>query len=128
VIDRVSGRTSLRRDAGVLWNRSCHRSGADPPSASAPRLTTIDVPGATATYAMTINDAGQIVGGYTDVLGTEHGFLLNNGTFTTIDFPGAVATGAFGVIDTEPTRRRHTAIRCQLARHGLMHFTRDPIS
>ena len=52
----------------------------------------ISVPGSLATYAIKINDSGQIVGLYFDAQGREHGYLLSNGQYTTIDFPGAVAT------------------------------------
>ena len=36
---------------------------------------TIDFPGATITYASSINNAGQIVGRYVDTIGSEHMFL-----------------------------------------------------
>src|SRR5262245_2109304 len=36
--------------------------------------TTIDVPGAQATFATGINDSGQIVGWYLDAGGGQHGF------------------------------------------------------
>lgn len=56
-------------------------------------LTTIDVPGSLMTLsARGINDRGQIVGAYSDALGTLHGYLLNKGEFTTIDYPGSQAT------------------------------------
>ena len=40
-----------------------------------------------------INDAGEVVGTYTDATGA-HGFLYNNGTYTTLNDPLA-ANGAF---------------------------------
>src|SRR3954463_15670755 len=49
----------------------------------------IDVPGATDTQAQGINDAGQIVGLFSDSMG-GHGFLDTAGTFTTIDVPSAI--------------------------------------
>src|SRR5207247_818208 len=60
-------------------------------------FTTIDVPGATRTAPFDINNRGQIVGDYTDVNGTSHGFLLDKATFTTIDPPGSVFTQAIGI-------------------------------
>ena len=46
-----------------------------------------------------INNAGQIVGAYSDRSGT-HGFLLDvNGSYTTLDVPGAIATDPFGIND-----------------------------
>ena len=45
------------------------------------RFKKLDVPGATSTYAISINDSGQIVGSYSD--GDElvqHGFVYSDGT------------------------------------------------
>jgi len=52
--------------------------------ADQPRFTTIDVPGASFTYASGINPAGVIVG-FSNASG--HGFLLSEGAFTTIAAP-----------------------------------------
>jgi probable HAF family extracellular repeat protein len=48
------------------------------------------------TYANGINDAGQIVGSYTDEGLMSHGFLYSGGTFTTIDDPLAGLRGFVG--------------------------------
>jgi probable HAF family extracellular repeat protein len=64
--------------------------------------TTIDVscPAAVSAGASGINRHGQIVGTYTDSVGTPHGFLLTAGTCLTIDGPaGALATFANGLND-----------------------------
>lgn len=61
------------------------------------RYTTIDYPGAYATSAHGINNAGQIAGSYYDLQSVEHGFLDTAGSFTTIDFPGAHQTEALGI-------------------------------
>ena len=53
-------------------------------------FASINVPGATATWASGIGPGGQIVGGYLDANGKEHGYLYRNGTFTTIDIPGSL--------------------------------------
>jgi probable HAF family extracellular repeat protein len=65
-------------------------------------ITTIDFPGAKATFATRVNDLGQIVGAYsndpnTPALELPHGFLLDNGAFTKIDVPGAAETRPFGI-------------------------------
>ena len=57
-------------------------------------FSVIDYPGAAATTAHGLNDAGDIVGDYTLPDKTVHGFLLRGGRFTAIDFPGAVASNA----------------------------------
>jgi uncharacterized membrane protein len=56
-------------------------------------FTTIDVPGASDTFANGINPKGDIVGTYFQSCFpcSTHGFLLSNGVFTTIDFPGALS-------------------------------------
>ena len=60
-------------------------------------VTQINVPGSTSTAAVGINDASQIVGGYTDSAGNSHGFLDNSGVFTTLNFPGSTFTEATGI-------------------------------
>jgi uncharacterized membrane protein len=69
-------------------------------------ITKIDIPGATATEVLKINDRGVIAGAYSrrtptlsDPNGMAHGFLLDGGTVTTIDVPGAVQTEGAGVND-----------------------------
>jgi hypothetical protein len=55
-------------------------------------VTPVDVPGASDTFALGLNDQGVVVGGYQIANGPEHGFVLQNGIFTTFDVPGATAT------------------------------------
>src|SRR5262249_55004649 len=63
---------------------------------------TLDVPGATVTRALGINDVGQIVGTYDNASG-HHGFLYFNGVYTSIDdpqagtMPGQGTYGASGI-------------------------------
>lgn len=61
------------------------------------QFTTIDFPGAL-THALGINNAGHVVGRYSDDSG-NHGFLHIGGNFTTIDPPGSVFTEANGIND-----------------------------
>jgi probable HAF family extracellular repeat protein len=58
--------------------------------------TPISVPGSSSTEARALNNAGQIVGAYTNSTGT-HGFLYSNGTYTTLDAPGGTATNLLGI-------------------------------
>ncbi len=60
-------------------------------------LTTLNYPGAAATFASGINPAGDIVGAYSDSSGKQHGFVLRDGTFTSFDYPGATWTNAYGI-------------------------------
>ncbi len=61
------------------------------------KFTTIDVPGAAATFALSTNPRGDIVGDYEDSSFGSHGFLLSKGNFTAIDFPGALDTLSFSI-------------------------------
>ncbi|PYR29144.1 MAG: hypothetical protein DMF92_12555 [Acidobacteria bacterium] len=58
---------------------------------------TFDVPGAIRTSPQGINSKGDIVGGFVDSAGQQHGFLLSDGVFTKIDYPGAEYTDARGL-------------------------------
>ncbi len=57
-------------------------------------FTTFDAPGATGTYAYSINASGQVTGYYSDGSRNSHGFVYGNGTLTTLDAPGATSTYA----------------------------------
>lgn len=65
-------------------------------SGAAISFTDIEVPGAVATRAFSINASKQIVGEYFDGTRTR-GYLLTGGAFTTLEFPGAVFTSAWGI-------------------------------
>ncbi len=55
-------------------------------------ITTIDPQGSTSTQPLQINNAGQIIGNYSDSNGVSHEFLDDKGTITTIDAPGSTST------------------------------------
>jgi len=58
-------------------------------------FTLLDVPGASETVPVGINDGGTIVGDFTDAAGTTHAFLRDSGgTITPFDVPGATFTAA----------------------------------
>src|SRR5262249_12621764 len=60
-------------------------------------LTTLpNFPGADATNATAINDAGDIVGTYL-LDGSQHGFLYSGNVFSTIDYPGSGLNQVFGI-------------------------------
>lgn len=60
-----------------------------------------DCPGGIAlrTQPIGISAIGEVVGGFTDAVGGQHGFLLSHGRFTSIDVPGSLV----GVAGTLPT-------------------------
>jgi probable HAF family extracellular repeat protein len=60
-------------------------------------LTSINYPGAQATYANAINDTGAIVGSYTASNGTLHGFIYHGNQWATLDFPNTTGTELFGI-------------------------------
>jgi probable HAF family extracellular repeat protein len=49
-------------------------------------VTNIDMPGASGTFPLSINDYGDVVG-YCKREGRIHGFTFKNGTFSTVDIP-----------------------------------------
>jgi probable HAF family extracellular repeat protein len=49
-------------------------------------ITNIDVPGASGTFPLGINDYGEVAG-YCELKGIIHGFTHKNGRFTTLDIP-----------------------------------------
>jgi uncharacterized membrane protein len=71
------------------------------------RVTRIDVPGATSTLPLGINDHRQVVGGWvgpdatvnpvTGETGPIHGFLWENGRYTKFDVPGATTTAPYEI-------------------------------
>jgi hypothetical protein len=62
--------------------------------------TAIDVPGASSTQPLSLNDLDQIVGTYVGVDGLNHGFIFSNGTYTTFDaVPGAPMNLIQGIND-----------------------------
>jgi hypothetical protein len=60
------------------------------------QFSTIDVPGATYSFASRNNARGDVVGWYGTDDGVTHGFLLSGGQYTTFDF-SAIVTSAAGI-------------------------------
>ena len=89
-------------------------------------FTTIDPSGASGelTFAIGINDHGQIVGYYVDACGTLHGFLRDRkGVFTTIDHPDApLATAALDINDRGQIVG--TYADAEETTHGFLHHNR----
>src|SRR6516165_1996500 len=65
-----------------------------PAELAADTYTSIDVPGARETQAFGINEAGDLVGRYTDAANRVVGFLLSQGKFTAIDLSDVLTTAA----------------------------------
>jgi probable HAF family extracellular repeat protein len=87
---------------GYYFDASDHPHGFlyDPNGGMFPPYFTLDDPSATeGTFALGINDAGQIVGFYKNASG-YHGFLLSGSTYTTLDDPlaGPGGTFAYGIL------------------------------
>ncbi len=81
----------------ILWMAVCLLALTPAALAGPQRFTSINYPGATKTFALGINPAGDIVGAWDDKANNEHGFLLHAGKFTPFDFPGALWTDAYGI-------------------------------
>jgi probable HAF family extracellular repeat protein len=94
-------------DMGVIVGGYCPNNNVCPSGQSNPTdrgfvdnhgtFTTIDFPGAQATSAFAINNAGTIVGFYVINNTGPHSFIYKNDTFTTIDFPGSSYTVATAI-------------------------------
>src|SRR5437870_3899138 len=70
--------------------------GVPGPAKAQYKITTIDVPGATAT-AVNGNSPNAIVGQFDDEFGMTHGFVLTKDDLVQIDVPGSVFTTVNGV-------------------------------
>lgn len=68
----------------------------------------IDPPTSSSTMANGVNVGGQVVGAYTNALGT-HAFLQSGGAFSDIDFPSATTTVANGINDAGQIIGRYLA-------------------
>jgi probable HAF family extracellular repeat protein len=88
---RISGRCAV----AALCLATVGTTGAA--AARSLAFVTIDFPGAILTNAQGINAEGEIVGGYTDTAGRQHGFLLSGDQFQSIDVPKSRATFARGI-------------------------------
>jgi probable HAF family extracellular repeat protein len=64
------------------------------------KFTSLEYPGASRTDAAGVNNAGQIVGSWTDASGAAHGFLLSDGVFQSFDVPGALGTHPHDINDS----------------------------
>jgi hypothetical protein len=60
---------------------------------------TLDVPGQGNTLSEGINEAGDLVGIYSDLNLVQHGFVRLGAGFRTVDFPGGIDTIASGIND-----------------------------
>jgi len=66
-------------------------------SLSGTTYTPLNYPGASATYAQGINNAGTIVGVYQVANGRVHGFSLSGTTYTPLNYPGAYMDQVYGI-------------------------------
>jgi hypothetical protein len=90
-------------------------------SVSAYQFTTIDHPeSAGLTYALGVNDQGDVAGAYLGFDGVFHGYVLEDGEYRAIDVPGASQTICGGI--EESGRVTGTYFDAQGFQHG---FTLD---
>ena len=59
--------------------------------------TTLEPPGSSFSDATSINDTGEVVGGYGDSASHEHGFLYDGKSYTTLDPPGSTEARATSI-------------------------------
>jgi uncharacterized membrane protein len=104
---------------GVAGPATVQRTTVEQSTKSA-ELTTIDVPGASKTLALDINEEGQIVGRYTSA-GQNHAFLRKaNGTVTTIDYPGSSFSVASSINESGTILGWYSLPADPATRHGFV--------
>jgi uncharacterized membrane protein len=87
--------------------------------AGSPTFTSLDLPGASFTFPLDINESGVIVGRYA-AAGRTHGFVRNEeGVYTTIDFPGSIFTVAASVNDSGAIAGWYILPAAPTIRHGF---------
>lgn len=107
-------------DSGALAGPAAARTTAVGRSIAPSSLTTFDVPGASRTFALDINEAGVIVGRYTSA-GQNHGFLRDaEGHLTTVDYPGSSFSVASSINDSGAVLGWYTVPADPTARHGFV--------
>jgi uncharacterized membrane protein len=75
-------------------------SAQAPPPLAPLTYTNIDIPSLPGSAVASINNAGEMVGVFSDTQGLFHGYFQDqNGQITTIDFPGAFETFVEGIND-----------------------------
>jgi len=83
-------------------------------------LTIIDLPGASRTLALDVNEKGEIVGRYTSAE-QNHGFLRDaNGNLTTVDYPGSSFSVASSINDNGAIAGWYSLPTAPAARHGFV--------
>jgi probable HAF family extracellular repeat protein len=83
----------------ILFAALTHSSSAASTSTGSFSFTSIDVPGATATRALGLNNHGEVSGDYVDAGGVRRGYFLRRGEFTTFDPPGSIETRGLAIND-----------------------------
>ena len=63
------------------------------------KFTTLTIPGALHNFAHTINKSGNIIMGWYDFYGNEHGAFLKNGTYYIFDDPNGTSVRGDGLND-----------------------------
>jgi uncharacterized membrane protein len=87
---------------------------------SAENFSSINFPGATATLAFAINDAGTVVGRYVSA-GRTHGFVRNaEGELSTLDYPGASFTVAGAINNNGDIAGWYSLPTSPTIRHGFV--------
>ena len=113
--DGTAPATASRSDARASQSANSAEDLSD-----ASGITTIDVPGATATVAFGINNQGVVVGRYASA-GRTHGFARSaEGELTTIDFPGASLTVAAAVNSRGDIVGWYNLTASPTVRHGFL--------
>ena len=96
----MDGSPLRSRSAALVLSCLCFAPALlSPCDAAKIRFRKIDIPGATDTYPIAINNHNEVTGFYMDQANVQHGFLRTaDGTVTTFDAPGST-TSPSGIND-----------------------------
>jgi probable HAF family extracellular repeat protein len=108
-------------DSGQVAGYALSPSGAVGFFYNGAAYVTIAVPGARSTEALGIDNAGDVIGTYTDSSGRRHGFLYDSqGVLTTIDVPGSAETFVNGINNLGMIVRTYQDTSSSTSAHGFI--------
>jgi len=86
-------------DAGQVLGRLANSTGGQPFLYQDGNYTLLSVPDASKTIATQLNEAGEVIGRYTDGAGGAHAFVYADSTYSEVAVPGAASTIALQISD-----------------------------
>lgn len=95
-------------------------------------FTTLNIPNATTSTAIGINDHGAIVGAFTTSTTGSRGYLISGGVFTHFNFPGALSTEAEDINNVGQIVGDYFNLQTGqhgfIVHNGVFHSISDPVA